>query len=132
MPLTDEDANALNHIIMHYNREKYVQGMFDAIRSFPIYDDEDAELRAFDWVAEGFTPECACKWISQGCFCAACAANLVIAGVTPYEAGIPYDYRYEEVFYSDTVGYKYANGEITLQEAIDIIHPNVKRSGDLQ
>ena len=132
MPITDEHAEMLHLLIDGYRKkDRDVQDMFNAIRNFAVYDDEDAMLEAKSWVDQGFTTTEACEWISQGCFDALCAVYMEEVGITPIEAGIPYDYNYDEVFNSETIGYKYCNGEITLQEAIDRIHPK-GQSGDLQ
>ena len=78
-------------------------------------DQYDLAIAAYDWDNEGFTADEVAKWAQAKCFDAMCARQLQRAGVSPELAATLTDAGQGE--YADTIGYKYANGDLTLTEA---------------
>ena len=80
--------------------------------AYGINKPEDIAIEWDDW---DFTPEQVDAWLSARCFTPEAAHDLAEYNITPAQAG-----KMTELGgYRDTVGYQYANDNITLDEAIE-------------
>lgn len=90
-------------------------------KDFAVGPDSASEV-GMEWVEQGFGPEQADEWIGKArCFEAYCAATLEECGCTPEQASriLPPDFG--SGCYSDTLGYKLSNGDLTSSEALDAV-----------
>lgn len=79
-----------------------------------------AEKAAREWLSAGFDdPEEVEGWLKARCFDASAARALEDAGLTPEQAALRT--RAGAADYEDTVGYKYANGDLSTDEARRVI-----------
>lgn len=73
---------------------------------------------AQSWASSGFKDAFEVKsWLEARCFNPSAAAKMKDAGVTPVGAAI-YTYRGD---YTDTLGYKFANGDLDLEEIKQVV-----------
>lgn len=82
---------------------------------------ENIQNHAWYWLHAGFTPEEAEAWLTEArCFLASAAAMMRHAGITPDEAAT----RERDEFgdYAETLGYRVANGDISVETAERIIY----------
>ncbi|WP_206922984.1 Arc family DNA-binding protein [Alicyclobacillus acidoterrestris] len=78
----------------------------------------DVEYGVKSWERAGFTPEEADAWLEARCFEAVDARRLADAGITPEQAA----QSDEEIGgYVDTIGYKVANGDLSVERAKEAI-----------
>ena len=76
-----------------------------------------------EWEVARFTPDEADEWLAAGVFTAEAARTLADANVTPELAAKVAD---EEIGfgYCATIGYKLANNDVSLAEALNFIWPD--------
>ncbi len=83
-------------------------------------DGEDAKTKAREWLAAGFDDaEEIAEWVAAGCFAPLCARLLDEAGITPEQAALRT--RAGSGDYEETIGRKFANGDLTSEEARRIV-----------
>ncbi len=79
-----------------------------------------AETVAYRWLSHGFAdPEEIDEWLAARCFRPERAHELERAGLTPEQARLRTAAGRGD--YEDTVGYKYAQGDLSLEEARRIV-----------
>lgn len=75
----------------------------------------DVEFTVKAWERAGFTPEQVGAWLEARCFEAVDAKRLMDAGIDPVQASKMSD---DEIGgYADTIGYKVANGDLSVEKA---------------
>jgi hypothetical protein len=84
----------------------------------------DLEGAVQEWLDAGFSPSEADAWLEAGCFNASDAASLRDAGVTPDQAQAITNESVGRGHYPHTIGYKVANGDMTVSEAVAWIEGN--------
>jgi hypothetical protein len=77
----------------------------------------DPELTANTWLNAGFGPEEVEAWLDARCFDAEAAQSLYSAGITPEEACM----ECPDDDFHETIGYKVANGDMSVVEAVALI-----------
>ncbi len=77
----------------------------------------DVEDTAIDWHEYGFTAIQADEWLNARCFTATAAASLQVQGFTPDEVKTETDENVGMGQYADTIGYKVANGDLSVEAA---------------
>ncbi|HLL14765.1 MAG TPA: hypothetical protein VK388_06855 [Pyrinomonadaceae bacterium] len=85
-----------------------------------LHGDASPDASARAWVAAGFADaEEVDDWLAARCFDARHARTLDDAGLTPEQAALRT--RAGRGDYEETIGYKFAHGDLTLEEARRII-----------
>jgi hypothetical protein len=100
--------------------------MLDVIESAGdfAHGGEDLNNHAWYWMHAGFTPDEAEAWLTEArCFYASAAAMMRHCGMTPEQAA----YRERDEFgnRAETLGYRVANGEISVETARRIYEEGV-------
>ena len=87
---------------------------------YPALEGRAAEQVAEEWLDAGFAdPEEVDDWVRARCFKADSAHALEMAGITPAQAAIRTTQGTAE--YEDTIGYKYARDDLSIDEAKRIV-----------
>jgi hypothetical protein len=83
------------------------------------YGNDSPEEVAIEWDDWDISPEKADAWLSARCFTPEAAHQLEDYDITPEQAGKITEQGTGD--YKDTVGYKVSNGDLTIEDAIEII-----------
>ena len=77
------------------------------------------EQAALSWIDAGFDAEEAGEWLAARCFAPQTARSLELAGFTPEQAALRTTRGAAD--YGETIAYKVARGDLSLEEARRII-----------